>query len=719
MGDREGQGLPAVGRRTSEMNPLMKLAVVSGATDAVRIQIQRGLNVDMTDTEGRSLLMLAASRGHIEVCRLLLEAGADVDLLDASRKSASEHAELSKNRDVVALFEDYVAKSRVDFGSDVAEATSGAEATPVPSDALAIDLWENADEVALPLAEVSSLNALSEIQEAMSAHWPVDFDPNWDDVEIDLPEPVHATRSSYIDEEMRTQISRILSVGLQDGRLSSSTLEMALQGPDDDFIQNLHRCLVFVLQDLGIRIDDAEISLPLTDLTAAQNVAGAIEGALDYLGDLLAASNDPGRYYQREMVREDLISKDQEVELALGMEGAKYRAIDVISRNPQLLDEFVQQAERGLQGIGSLYAVVEQDSPDTRIDGDPEVLELVHDIGDSDAIEDEPVAAADVPPMAADVASQITSLRQLLSQGEAPVEEIVANLRSLRLKMSFIERTCGSLSNDVGSDARIELSRELSVFRNFRNRLVVSNLRLVNSLARRYMYRGLSFLDLVQEGNIGLMRAAEKFDHRRGFKFSTYGTWWIRQAITRAIADQARLVRIPVHMIETLNRVSRIQEHIERVTGVPASMAMIGERASLNPATVAKILGVDMEYVSIDDPADGLTNCELMPEQFIDPMPGPEAMATTEALHVAVAQTLSKIPPKISEVIRLRFGLVDDESHTLEEVGEKFNLTRERIRQIESQGLKILGNPSRSALLRTFFDEIDRQAPCAVAEGQS
>jgi RNA polymerase primary sigma factor len=701
------------------MNPLTKLAVVSGATDAVRIQIQRGLNVDMTDAQGRSLLMLAASRGHVEVCRLLLEAGADVDLIDASGKSASQHADLSNRSDVVALFEDYLAKSRIDVDSGVAAATSGAEAAVVPSDALAIALWEDADEVALPLAEVSSLNALSEIQEAMSAHWPVDFDPDWDDVEIDLPEPVHAARSSYIDEEMRTQISRIVSVGLQDGRLSSSTLEMVLQGPDDEFIQNLHRCLVFVLQDLGIAIDDAEISLPATDLTAAPNAAGGIGGVLDYLADLLSASNDPGRYYQREMVREDLISKDQEVELALGMEGAKYRAIEVISRNPQLLNEFVQQAERSLQGVGSLSAVVEQDSPDARVDGDPEQLEGVHDIADSDAVEDEPASAADVPALVADVASQVTSLRQRLSQGEVPVQEIAEDLRSLRLKMSFIERTCESLSNDVSSDARLELSRELSVFRDFRNRLVVSNLRLVNSLARRYMYRGLSFLDLVQEGNIGLMRAAEKFDHRRGFKFSTYGTWWIRQAISRAIADQARLVRIPVHMIETLNRVSRVQEQIERITGMPASTTMIGERSSMNPAAVAKILGVDMEYVSIDDPADGLTDCEIVPEQFIDPTAGPEAIATTEALQVAVAQTLAQIPPRISAVIRLRFGLVDDDSHTLEEVGEKFNLTRERIRQIESQGLKMLGNPSRNALLRTFFDEIDRQAPCAVAEVQS
>jgi RNA polymerase primary sigma factor len=701
------------------MNPLMKLAVVSGATEAVRVQIQRGLNVDMTDTDGRSLLMLAASRGHVEVCRLLLDAGADTDLVDSSRKSALQHAELSKNRDVVALFEDYEAESRVDFDSAGAETGSVAEVTPFPTDALAIDLWEDADEILLPLAEVSSLNALSEIQEAMSAHWPVDFDPNWDDVEIDLPEPVHAPRSSYIDDEMRAQISRILSVGLQDGRLSSSTLEMALQGPDDDFIQNLQRCLVFVLQDLGIGIDDAEICLPATDLTAAHNVAGGIEGVLDFLADLLAASNDPGRYYQREMVREDLISKDQEVELALGMEEAKYRAIDVISRNPQLLKEFVQQVEQGLQGVGSLSAMVEQDSPDTGDDGDPDRLDVGHDIDDPDAMEDEPVPAADVPPVIGDVTSRITGLRLMLSQEAVPVEEIAANLRSLRPKMSFIERTCHSLSNDVGSDARIELSKEVGAFLGFRNRLVVSNLRLVNSLARRYMYRGLSFLDLVQEGNIGLMRAAEKFDHRRGFKFSTYGTWWIRQAITRAIADQARLVRIPVHMVETLNRVSRIQEEIERSTGMPASTRMIGERASMNPATVAKILGVDMEYVSIDDADDGLADCEIVPEQFIDPKAGPEALATTEALQVAVAQTLAKIPPRISDILRLRFGLVDDASHTLEEVGEEFNLTRERIRQIESQGLRILGNPLRSALLRPFFDETYRQTPSEVAEDQS
>jgi RNA polymerase primary sigma factor len=285
--------------------------------------------------------------------------------------------------------------------------------------------------------------------------------------------------------------------------------------------------------------------------------------------------------------------------------------------------------------------------------------------------------------------------------------------------MSFIERTCESLSNDVGSDVRSDLSKELSVFRDFRNRLVVSNLRLVNSLARRYMYRGLSFLDLVQEGNIGLMRAAEKFDHRRGFKFSTYGTWWIRQGITRAIADQARLVRIPVHMIETINKVTRIQEEFERATGVPASTALIGERSSMTPAAVAKILAFDVEYISIDDPNNGLMNCEIMPEQFIEPTAGPEAMAMTEGLRLAAAQTLANIPSKIGEVIRLRFGLVDDDSHTLEEIGEKFNVTRERIRQIESQGLKMLGNPSRNAVLRTFFDAIDQQAPCAVAETQS
>jgi RNA polymerase primary sigma factor len=454
-------------------------------------------------------------------------------------------------------------------------------------------------------------------------------------------------------------------------------------------------------------------------LTAAPNGASGIDGVLDYLADLVSASNEPGRYYQREMVREDLISKEREVELALGMEGAKYRAIDVISQDPQLLNEFVQRVERSLQGMDSLSAVVEQDSPDARSDGDPEELGVVQDIDDSDANEGEPAAAADAAPLAADVTFQITSLRERLSQGEVPVEEVAASLRGIRLNMSFIERTCESLSNEVGSEARFKLSKELNVFRDFRNRLVVSNLRLVNSLARRYMYRGLSFLDLVQEGNIGLMRAAEKFDYRRGFKFSTYGTWWIRQGITRAIADQARLVRIPVHMIESLNRVTRIQEELERSTGTSASTALIGDRASMNPATVAKILAFDREYVSIDDLNDGMHDCEILPEQFIDPKAGPEAMAISDGLRLAVTQTLAKIPAKIGDVIRMRFGLVDDDSQTLEEIGERFNVTRERIRQIESQGLKMLGNPARSALLRTFIDAIDQQAPPAVAESQS
>ena len=819
------------------LNQLLKMAVVAGAETSVRLHIHRGDDLDACDGAGYTPLMLAASRNKANICRLLLEAGVNPDLVDHSGRNALAIAHAASAPEAAAVIiensntrqvlpddsvslnvDDELAtpdtstdtiESETATGNDGGcldnvEVSSRDDTTLEYSDEeechLDLSAWVMEEDSPPPKGDETLAEAATLLHQVITRHKPIDTAEDWGDFDLFLPE-LAVPLLQADDEEGRIGLRNLFLRALREGSVPELTVQALCDGADGSPSDDVESLLNLVLHDLGAETDERlEMEAPHLSQNVSAEEEFDLSDALAFLDDVASGRNEPPRYYQQNLRKVKLLTREGEIVIAKRIEDGLKHMVQAMSACPVLIAEILTLAEKVARDDLSIDEVI-----DGFIDAESENLEAILDevVAEDDDEDGAALAEAYLAKLKADALKHFAVISNMFArmgvayedfgyhsqQYAALQEQISSELILFRFTTRQVHALCDTIRN-LAEEAReherdmmklcvskanmpkvdflkiisrddenldwmrqeitankphseslaffqdeiieqhrkmLDLQRRIGIpimvleevdgqlsdgeakVLRAKHDMVEANLRLVTFIAMKYNNQGLPFLDLIQEGNIGLMNAVDKFEYRLGYKFSTYATWWIRQAITRAIADKARTIRLPVHMVETINKMERISRQNMQRTGSAPDAATLAVEMEMPEERILKILNIAKEPISLEtlvgDDNDSSLIDTIADENLIEQFD----VLSQDSLAGIVKEILDSIDPREAKILRMRFGIDMDDDHTLEEVGQQYDVTRERIRQIEAKALRKLKHPSRSEKLESFLTEKTRE----------
>ena len=740
----------SVSELSTTLNRLFRMAVLAGVESAVRIHIERGDNLNARDACGQTPLMLAAARNKPHICQLLLDAGADTLLTDPNGNSALFIATAAGAREVVSLLEPAFSTERKNVAmedvfphptdeasanqdlisvtepgqtvSDIDE-VSGGFIAQIPAavdlidfdeDGPTLDLsgWEAEAELSTPDGDPTVLVRATEVQNAISEHAPIDISADWDDFEVFLPERASPLLKAD-DVEARERLRSLLLRATREGSVPNDAIEYLTLNDDQTPNTDADALLRMVINDMGAETDERhEYSTHHENFTVyvepreTADEEQTVDETLAFIDDLESRRNDPLRLYLRAFQCDTLLTADEEVALGRAMEQGIEAALDALAGSVSgieaVLDAFLlvktktkplRWMSSGTRDDVSESEATQSEFRSSKADG-------------SDDSESDPVPQGASEEEFSDFIANTERLLALAHPPNANITTLKAireALGSLGLSRSYLLALAES-GRIAEPQSACAFKSAMQVYRAARDRMAVANLKLVLSIAKKYLYSGMVLDDLLQEGNIGLLKAVERFDWRRGFKFATYATWWIRQQVSRCVADKAKTIRLPVHVHEKVQRIEQVSRAFDTVHNRPPTAAEISELTDLPLHKVRvylQIAGEPLPIHELGNDIDSMIATDACDEYI---SPDPMDIMSDRDIPKAINKILGTLNLNDEKIIRMRFGIGVPNAMTLDEIGVLMDVTRERIRQLEVKAIRTLKHPNNLEVLSAVIN---------------
>lgn len=700
-----------------DVGRLFALALASGITPAIGAHLRSGKDVNAIDAVGRTPLILTASRGHLGACKFLVEAGSNPAVIDSSGNNAADWA-----RDCGHL---QVAEYLESLGLDARPSRVGnvdSSAANVVQPLLEIGEWERYAETTIPDYEAETVAEAEAVQRTISLHDGDFDDEDWRDVAVSLPSTsLPKTDLSNLSDEVRDFLAKSLVLGKQVGLIDLTEIDRYMPLMEDGASEKLLAHFARIASDSGIQVVGFgspyrnDLGPETNGEDSKEELSEAAEELLE-VDHLLDSRHDPLAYIEDEISRVRKLDRFEEVALFRTIRKASEEEALAIAQSPAALARLRTYCRRVASGEFPLTMMSDLDQPFDQAEIDyQDEDDAAEDPDDARVLEGEQASenvdglasgqsfAPALPPSFALAMNQLLASNPSPALASTATRSLARAISDLALSNAFFERLVSELEKDGdGTSARVIASCRSAALR-ARDRVMVAHLPHILRLARRFEGRGMPVSDLVQEGSIGLFRAVDLFDVQRGFRFQTYAMNWVRQSMSRAVADKARLIRIPVHRLETLSKIQRFQGEFVGLKKRDPTPEEVAENFELPLKNVQKLLRAAEEPTTLDD----FVNDD---ESLVDLISAGNTASALDRqiaaeLSRSVSRVLASITPREERVLRMRFGIGIRSDHTLEEVGRQFGVTRERIRQIEAKALRKLKHPSRSRKLRSYLDQ--------------